>query len=187
MKKVLILTTFLFVLFCFAGIGTYKIFNDAKVNNEIQEPLITETKLSPRKTTTENPEEFTNEQIREKERIARIREIKYDLNLPSKTSQDTVIDVMHKMTHQKVRAEKKFGAIPLSDETVNQVYEIVINSNFVLKDDLLAILSQWKIGNYSNIDLDHNYFWEYQDGEIGKAYGKLGLAEEEKFIKKNFQ
>jgi hypothetical protein len=93
---------------------------------------------------------------------------------------------MHKMTHQKVRAEKKIGAIPMSNDTISQVETIVSSSQFPLKEDLLEILKQWKIGNFSRADQDHNFLWTQQEGTIGKAYGLLGLAEEEEFISKNF-
>ncbi len=98
-----------------------------------------------------------------------------------------VIVVMHKMTHQKVRAEEKKGAIPMLDGTIQQVYDVVTVNNFDNKNSLLRILEKWKNGNFGNIDEDHNYFWSLQDGEVGEAYGKLSPAEEAEFIKNNFR
>jgi hypothetical protein len=187
LKKIFILTLIIFVLFCAGGAGTYKIMNNAKKYNEKQDLQKVTTELSSE--TVENIEEaepLTETQLREQEQIDRITEMKYDLNLKEDATQDIVMDVMHKMTHQKVRAEKKEGALPMSNDTINQVHHVVYNSNFQLKDDLLDILAEWRIGNFSRIAEDHNYLWEYQGGTSGKAYGQLGLAEEVEFINQNF-
>ena len=187
MKKVLILTIIIFALFCAGGAGTYTILHNAKKYNEKQELQKVSTERSNEKVQETQEIPVLNEaQLLEQEQINRIREIKYDLNLKEDSNQDFVMDVMHKMTHQKVRAEEKEGALPMSDDTINQVHQVVYNSNFVLKDDLLEILAEWKMGNYSRIVDDHNYFWTYKGGTIGKAYGQLGLAEEEEFILQNF-
>ncbi|WP_197076524.1 DUF6241 domain-containing protein [Domibacillus indicus] len=33
---------------------------------------------------------------------------------------------------------------------------------------------------------DHNYLWDYQNGEDGKAYGVFSKAEEKVFVEMNF-
>ena len=187
LKKVFILTLIIFALFCAGGAGTYKIINNAKKYNEKQDLQKVTTEISSE--TVENIEKvepLTEAQLREQEQIDRIAEMKYDLNLNEDATQDIVMNVMHKMTHQKVRAEKKEGALPMSNDTINQVHHVVYNSNFEWKDDLLDILAEWRIGNFSRIAGDHNYLWEFQGGTSGKAYGQLGLAEEEEFINQNF-
>ena len=113
--------------------------------------------------------------------------ISYEVELDEKSTQDEVIEVMHKMTHQKVRAEEKWGAIPMIPETINDVYEIVSKSNFERKEDLLEILEKWKLNNFLSTDEDHNYFWRYQGGTVGKAYGTMSRNEEMEFIKNNFK
>ena len=122
----------------------------------------------------------------DKQQTAKIGGVQYDIGIDDSSSQDAVIDVMHKMTHQKVKAKEKWGAIPMIPDTINQVYNIVENSEFEDKDDLLAVLDKWKKGIFSEIDDDHNYFWTYQGGTIGKAYGIMGKSEEETFILNNF-
>jgi hypothetical protein len=123
----------------------------------------------------------------DKQQTAKIGGVQYDIGIDDSSSQDAVIEVMHKMTHQKVKAKEKWGAIPMIDDTINQVYNIVENSEFEQKDDLLAILHKWKKGIFSEIDDDHNYFWTYQGGTIGKAYGIMSKSEEGTFILNNFK
>ncbi|MEH7377391.1 DUF6241 domain-containing protein [Neobacillus drentensis] len=123
----------------------------------------------------------------DKQQTAKIGGVQYDIGIDDSSSQDAVIEVMHKMTHQKVKAKEKWGAIPMIPDTINQVYDIVENSEFEQKDDLLAILDKWKKGTFSAVDDDHNYFWTYQGGTIGKAYGIMSKSEEETFILNNFE
>ena len=122
----------------------------------------------------------------DQQQTAKIGGVQYDIGIDASSSEDAVINVMHKMTHQKVKAEEKWGAIPMTPETINQVYDIVKNSQFKRKQDLLAILEKWKTGNFTQIDTDHNYFWQYQGGTIGKAYGIMTQTEEQTFILNNF-
>ncbi|MEH6908497.1 DUF6241 domain-containing protein [Neobacillus drentensis] len=122
----------------------------------------------------------------DKQQTAKIGGVQYDIGIDDSSSQDAVIEVMHKMTHQKVKAKEKWGAIPMIPDTINQVYDIVEKSKFEQKDDLLAILAKWKKGNYSEVNEDHNYFWTYQGGTIGKSYGIMSKSEEETFILNNF-
>lgn len=123
----------------------------------------------------------------DKQQTAKIGGVQYDIGIDDSSSQDAVIEVMHKMTHQKVTAKEKWGAIPMIPDTINQVYNIVKNSEFEQKDDLLTILDKWKKGIFSEIDDDHNYFWTYQGGTVGKAYGIMSKSEEETFILNNFK
>jgi hypothetical protein len=112
--------------------------------------------------------------------------IQYDTMLTPESDEEQVMEVMHKMTHQKVRAERKHGAIPMVEDTINQVYNIVSNSEFDNKVKMLEIADKWKNGWFDTIDYDHNFFWKHQEGEVGKAYGVMTSAEEKEFIKNNF-
>ncbi len=121
------------------------------------------------------------------EQTQQIEGISYEVDLDRNSTQEEVIDVMHKMTHQKVRAEQKWGAIPMIPKTINDVFEIVSTSNFDRKESLLDILDRWKNEDFSKADEDHNYFWTYQGGTIGKAFGIMSQSEEAEFIKNNFK
>ena len=112
--------------------------------------------------------------------------IEYEIDPVSLRNEENVIDIMHKMTHQKVAAEEKWGAVPMTDDTVNSVYEAVSNSNFERKADMIDILEKWKNEDFNTVANDHNYFWNLQGGTIGKAYGTLDYNEELEFIHNNF-
>ncbi|CAG9620432.1 DUF6241 domain-containing protein [Sutcliffiella rhizosphaerae] len=114
-------------------------------------------------------------------------EARYDLEIDATTPEYVIINIMHLMTHQKVRAEQKWGAIPMTEDTVRQVHEVVANSSFVNKNRMLQIAERWKTGNFSKIVEDHNYFWRLEGGTIGEAYGFLTAEEEVLFIKNNFE
>ena len=120
------------------------------------------------------------------ERLELIDGIEYDTGLTPESKEDEVIGVMHKMTHQKVRAERKIGAIPMVEDTINQVFDIVSTSNFANKEKMLEIVGIWKKGWFHNIDSNHNFLWEQQEGSVGRAYGILSSAEEKEFIRENF-
>ncbi|VEF49117.1 Uncharacterised protein [Bacillus freudenreichii] len=116
--------------------------------------------------------------------------IDYEVDLDKNSTDDEIISVMHKMTHQKVRAEDKWGAIPMTEDTIKQVYEVVSKRDFDdagLKEDLLHILQKWENNNFLSADEDHNYFWEYQGGTVGRAYDTMSQAEEVEFIRNNFK
>lgn len=130
------------------------------------------------------PTELDKEEV--EEQTQKIGGVSYNTGLSSFSSESEVVDVMHKMTHQKVIANEKWGAIPLIPDTIEQVYEIVYSSEFKIKDDLLEILEKWKAGDFSQAHKDHNYFWSYQDGTIGKALGVMSEEQEREFIINNF-
>ncbi len=121
-----------------------------------------------------------------KEQTKKIGGITYDLKLSQTPDEHEVIKVMHYMTHQKVKAEDKWGTIPMIPDTINEIYDIISKNDFSRKEDLLEIAKRWKNGDFSRADDDHNYFWDYQNGTIGKAYGLMNEAEERRFIINNF-
>lgn len=93
---------------------------------------------------------------------------------------------MHKMTHQKVRAEEKWGAIPMDDTNIAAVKAAVTANNWKHKDTLLQIIARWEAGDFSEAHHDHNAIWKMQNGSIGIAYGLLTVEEEEQFKQNNF-
>lgn len=98
-----------------------------------------------------------------------------------------VISVMHKMTHQKVASDDKWGAVPMTSANIDKVINVVETNDFEYEDNILNILDKWKRGDFDAIVQDHNYFWGLQNGTIGKAYGIMSEKEEAKFIENNFK
>lgn len=102
-------------------------------------------------------------------------------------SEYEVYNVMHQMTHQKVKADDKWGAIPMTKENIDAVHKALNDSQFTYKKDLLQIIEKWQNNDFSAADEDHNFFWKLQGGNVGKAYGLLSPEEEQEFIKNNFE
>lgn len=178
MNKVLIVTGIILTVLIGMKYGGFNLIDNGAAPGKKQE-----------KVEAKAVQDTVNKEKKEvdKQQTAKIGGVQYDIGIGDSSSQDAVIEVMHKMTHQKVKAKEKWGAIPMIPDTINQVYEIVKSSEFEQKDDLLAILDKWKKGIFSEVDADHNHFWTYQGGTIGKAYGIMSKSEEETFIQNNFE
>jgi hypothetical protein len=180
MKRLLKVTGIILVVLFVGIFATYKIIDNAASYDKNHDQLDN----GPSIVSKAAPKQGTKQEI--KEQTGKIGGVEFETGLNENSTELEVIEVMHKMTHQKVRAEDKWGAIPMSDDTINQVYDIISKSNFEQKDSLLAIIDNWKNNNFANVDLDHNFFWNLEDGTIGKAYGKMSPKEEAEFIKNNF-
>jgi hypothetical protein len=91
------------------------------------------------------------------------------------------------MTHQKVRAEKKWGFIQMTEVNLIAVKE-VLEENPIYNENInmLDMVNTWLNNEFSNIVADHNSLWGEKEGTIGKAYGRLSQAEEEALVKEQF-
>lgn len=97
-----------------------------------------------------------------------------------------VQQVIHEMSHQKVKAPEKWGAIKITQERIDLLLKYVKKQDFEHQDVYVDILERWSEGDFSQADLDHNAIWELQGGTIGKATGLLSKEEEAVFIEKYF-
>lgn len=93
-------------------------------------------------------------------------------------------DYIHKMSHQKVIADTKWGFYLITDERIEWLLESLEITYDSLDDGKIYrdILSKWKNGDFSKVDQDHNMIWNIQGGSIGKATGILNKEEEENYI-----
>ncbi|MDP4108002.1 MAG: DUF6241 domain-containing protein [Bacillota bacterium] len=121
-----------------------------------------------------------------KAKVHNFQNTKYNLGLNSFTPESDVLNIMNRMCHQKIKAEEKWGAVPMIPDTINQVYNIVEQSNFVDKLTLSSILDRWKAGDFQKIEWDHDKILDLQGGNVGFATGVMSKAEESEFILKNF-
>jgi hypothetical protein len=98
--------------------------------------------------------------------------------------------IMHEMTHQKIRSSdgEKWGAVPMCQDTIMQVYTYIWESNYPEGDKkyFLEILDRWKKGDFSDIVSDHNKFWGDESGTVGLAVGKATPEEEAQFVLLHF-
>ncbi|MEW9502508.1 DUF6241 domain-containing protein [Jeotgalibacillus marinus] len=173
MKK-MIITLITVAVIAAAGIGMYVGLDLSRENSKKQEQAKVQSEV------------VKGAESEETEQTMKIDVIQYDIGIDNDSTQEDVIDVMHKMVHQKVKATEKWGAIPLIPDTIEKVYDIIFNSNFDLKDDLLKIATGWKNEEFDTVVEDHNYFWGYQDGTIGEAYEIMSESEEQEFVLNNF-
>lgn len=104
-------------------------------------------------------------------------------------SENALIQEVHGMTHQKVKAEQKWGSSLITKDKVLKLYSVVKSRDFKdqnAKEMLLGILEPWTRGDFSNAVSAHNKIWEYEDGTIGKATRLLTASEEKEYIKHTF-
>ncbi|MFC0014228.1 MULTISPECIES: DUF6241 domain-containing protein [Allobacillus] len=91
-------------------------------------------------------------------------------------------EYIHGMSHQKVKANKKWGFYLITEERIewllNGLDETGINNEDIYRD----ILTRWSNGDFSQADEDHNTIWRMQNGTVGEAYGILSEAEEAAYI-----
>ncbi len=112
-----------------------------------------------------------------------------DREFPMDMSENEVMSAIHKMSHQKVVADKKWGAIPLTHDRVNRLMKVVHENYSVYRNSniYIDILKRWSKGDFSNVADDHNKVWELQGGTIGAAVGIASVEDEKAFIEKHFK
>ncbi|WP_114556416.1 PRK06770 family protein [Bacillus sp. PF5] len=101
-------------------------------------------------------------------------------------TENEVITVMHRMTHQKVVAERKSGSIPMIQSNTKKLKEIINKSSFAKKNELLAIADRWAKKDFSKIVEDHNYFSDAQEDSVCKATRAMDALEEQHYILTTF-
>ncbi len=93
-------------------------------------------------------------------------------------------DYIHKMSHQKVIADTKWGFYEITDERIDWLLESLEITYDALNDGKIYrdILTKWKNDDFSRVDQDHNAIWHLQGGSIGEATGILSTEEEKEYI-----
>jgi len=97
------------------------------------------------------------------------------------------MDYIHKMSHQKIHAEEKWGLIEITEERIDWLLESVTITKENLKHEEVyeQILTRWANGDFSHAVEDHNTIWELQGGTIGKAKRLLSEEEEAAYLEAN--
>lgn len=109
------------------------------------------------------------------------------MTLTMQSKEHEVIQVMHAMSHQKVIAEPKWGAVPLTKANMEVIRDILDANDYPHNVYLKEIIERWLAEDFRKIDEDHNYFWKLQDGTVGKATGILTGKEEKAYIERAYQ
>lgn len=145
-----------------------------------------EPKKSQVEQTEEEPEQESD--LEPEQNSDRTKKIDEDVEktFPLDMSQSEIETAIHKMSHQKVKAQKKWGALQITDERVERLIEVVEANNYNNSSIYLSILNRWAEGDFSKVDHDHNEIWSLQGGTVGRATGILSEEEERQYIESNF-
>ncbi|WP_017548751.1 DUF6241 domain-containing protein [Salinicoccus carnicancri] len=103
--------------------------------------------------------------------------------------ENKVVDMVHRMSHQKVRAEEKWGHLKITEERINEVIGLLEQYNVEDRTFLHKEMLNWRDGNFSNSEKVHNVLTQPEYKHVmqsGKAYGLLSKAEEQDYIEKHF-
>ncbi|MFP3727681.1 DUF6241 domain-containing protein [Priestia filamentosa] len=178
MKKLLGITTIILLALIVGGLFTFKAMDHTTEKETQNEDLDSvETTKSEKSEKSQVADETANTKPQEQEKA---------FEVPENPTGKDIESIMHKMTHQKVRAERKTGAVRITPDSIDQLIELINEVQPNNSQELLKMANHWKNGNYEHIVEEHNYFWSHEGGGIGKAYGRLSVSEESEFIQQNF-
>lgn len=96
-------------------------------------------------------------------------------------------ETLHRMTHQKVRASKKWGHVQITKQRIDEMLIIAKESDFDDKEFYIRALQEWKNGNFNNAIEVHNHIWKKKNGTIGKAVGLMSPEDEQKYVERHFE
>ena len=101
-------------------------------------------------------------------------------------SEEEIQYAIHYMSHQKVKADKKWGHLQITPERIKRLIEVVEKNEREYEHASLyiKILNRWRDNDFSSSVSDHNKIWALQGGSIGKAKRLLSSIEEKEYIKK---
>ena len=96
---------------------------------------------------------------------------------------------MHQMTHQKIVASEKKGAVEMTPENIEGLLTIVntYGGHYKHTDFYLRELNKWKEGNFSNAVYVHNTIWDWHNGTVGRATGFMTPEQEQEFVERKFR
>ncbi|MCA0979600.1 DUF6241 domain-containing protein [Exiguobacterium aestuarii] len=109
-----------------------------------------------------------------------------------KLNKGNLVDAMHLMTHQKILATEKAGAIPMTHDNLKEVrdyLELLRDKNKIKSEDYLQlgrIIERWEQAIFDEIDKEQDLLLEEMYAVIGFSNGLATRAEEELFILNNF-
>ncbi len=128
--------------------------------------------------------------LEEKEKIKETA-LKYEDKVepaPEKV-EDKVVDMVHRMSHQKVRAEKKWGHLKITEKRLDEVIDLLEQYDVKDRTFLHKEMLEWKNGDFSNSVKVHNILTQPDIPHAvveGKAYGLLSKKEEQTYIQNHF-
>ncbi|MCP3763276.1 DUF6241 domain-containing protein [Domibacillus sp. A3M-37] len=114
-----------------------------------------------------------------------IKNVEFIINY-GKTETDA-IRVMHLMTHQKVQAEQKWGAAPMTPTSTSRLV-MALKKHPEYDPELLRVAEMWAANDFSEVDAQHNYLNTKLKATVeeGAATGVATPEEEKEFVQKYF-
>lgn len=96
---------------------------------------------------------------------------------------------LHQMTHQKIIADKKKGAIEMTPDNIDDLLTIVKanKDHYEHSDFYETTLTAWQQGDFSNAVHVHNTIWDWQGGTVGRATGLMSAEQEQDFVEENYK
>ena len=85
---------------------------------------------------------------------------------PSEAVTEKVSDNIHRMTHQKVRAEHKWGHLRITDERIDEMISLLEQYDVPDRTFLHEEMLNWKNGDYSNSVEIHNTLTQISDYSV---------------------
>lgn len=168
MKKWVLSTTVL--LLAAAGIGWYLMSTQAEAmtEQEVKEAMTESAEKADEKLQTyeeEGKNPFGSEQSQ------------------SELTDSDYQSYIHSMSHQKVKANKKWGFTEIHPDRIDWLLTGLDQTTLTHKQVYKEILTKWQAGDFSTADEDHNRIWTLQNGNVGKATGVLTPQEEAQLLK----
>lgn len=133
------------------------------------------------------------EEIEQREVSAETTEATEETKTVDKTDADMdeerVQIYLHQMTHQKITADKKRGAVEMSEENIGNMLKIVKENydHYKHSDFYEKTLLSWQEGDFSNAVSVHNTIWNWHNGTVGRATGLMSAEQEAEYVEKNFR
>ncbi|WP_282020602.1 DUF6241 domain-containing protein [Planomicrobium okeanokoites] len=133
------------------------------------------------------------EEIEQREVSAETTETAEETKTVDKTDADMdeerVQIYLHQMTHQKITADKKRGAVEMSEENIGNMLKIVKENydHYKQSDFYEKTLLSWQEGDFSNAVSVHNTIWNWHNGTVGRATGLMSAEQEAEYVEKNFR
>ena len=96
---------------------------------------------------------------------------------------------LHLMTHQHIKADKKWGAVQTTPQNIKNLLVIVQTNQdaYEYSDYYIEVLELWEQGNFSNTVSVHNFAWDKKNGTVGRATGLMNKDEKRRFVEENFR
>lgn len=119
--------------------------------------------------------------------VAKVGGTQTEIGTADMNSNERILATLNKMTHQKVVAADKWGAVEMTPENIDVMKKAVEKANTLQDQDVvLDMLERWQRGDFGSIVSDHNTILELQNGTIGRATDRMTAEQEQKFIQMNF-